>query len=76
MSVRLGVPPMKSQGRRVKIVLWQEGGGWLGYLHDYPDYWTQGATVRDLKEHLKDLYRDIQSGEIPSIRKLEELLIS
>jgi predicted RNase H-like HicB family nuclease len=48
----------------VKIVVWEEDGGWLGYLQDYPDYWTQGETLDDLKEHLKDLYHDV-SDECP-----------
>ncbi len=43
----------------VKIVYWQEGDDWLGYLQDYPDYWTQGETLDELKEHLKELYHDI-----------------
>lgn len=60
----------------VKFVHWQEDGGWLGYLQDYPDYWTQGESLEDLKEHLQDLYRDITSGEIPGIRKVEEMIVS
>jgi len=59
----------------VKILYWKEDGAWLGYLQDYPDYWSQGKTLKDLKEHLKDLYADITSGEIPAIRKVEELVI-
>jgi predicted RNase H-like HicB family nuclease len=38
----------------VKYVHWQEGDWWLGYLEEYPDYWTQGETLQDLVEHLKD----------------------
>ena len=49
----------------VKFVYWEDDGVWLGYLQDYPDYWTQGATFDDLKEYLLDLYRDLASGEIP-----------
>jgi predicted RNase H-like HicB family nuclease len=60
---------------RVKIVCWEEEGGWLGYLQEYPDYWTQGKTLKDLKVHLQDLYRDLTSGEIPSVRRVEELAI-
>jgi predicted RNase H-like HicB family nuclease len=60
----------------VKIVVWEEGGAWLGYLQDYPDYWTQGKTRKDLKEHLQDLHLDVTSGEIHGIRKVEELVIS
>ncbi len=59
----------------VKIVYWQDGEAWIGYLQDYPDYWTQGASLEDLKEHLRDLHQDVTSGEIPGIRKVEELVV-
>ena len=60
----------------IKFVYWQEDDAWIGYLQDYPDYWTQGESLDDLKEHLEDLYRDLTSGEIPAVRKVEELIIS
>jgi predicted RNase H-like HicB family nuclease len=59
----------------IKIVIWQEDGGWLGYLQDYPDYWTQGDTLEDLKEHLKDLYQNVTGGQIPGVRKVEDLVV-
>ncbi|MFO0928354.1 MAG: type II toxin-antitoxin system HicB family antitoxin [Gemmataceae bacterium] len=46
----------------VKYVSWQEGETWLGYLQEYPDYWTQGETLADLKEHLRDLYIDLSGA--------------
>ena len=47
----------------IKFVHWQEGDCWLGYyLQDYPDYWTQGESLDDLKAHLTDLYADVTSG--------------
>ena len=58
------------------IIVWEEDGAWLGYLQEYPDYWTQGDTLDDLKEHLRDLYSDLTSGEIPGVRKVEELVLS
>lgn len=60
----------------VKIIYWEEEGAWLGYLAEFPDYWTQGETLDDLREHLRDLYADLSSGEIPGIRRAEELLLS
>lgn len=60
----------------VKIVFWEDDGAWLGYLQEYPDYWTQGETLDELKEHLKDLYLDIIDGLIPGIRKVEELVVA
>jgi len=61
--------------RRLKFIYWQENGWWLGYLQDYPDYWTQGRTLQDLKEHLEDLHHELTSGEIPGIRRVGELVI-
>ena len=55
--------------RTVKYLHWQEDDAWLGYLEDYPDYWTQGETLDDLIEHLKDVYADMSSGHIPGARK-------
>jgi hypothetical protein len=59
----------------LKYVHWQEGDGFLGYLVDYPDYWTQGESPDDLKDHLVDLFRDITSGELPGIRRVDDLKI-
>jgi len=60
----------------VKFINWEEDGAWIGYLDEYPDYWTQGETSDDLNEHLLDLYRDLTSGQIPGIRKVDELVVS
>ena len=62
--------------KTLKIVVWQEADGWLGYFQDYPDYWSQGESLDDLKEHLTDLYKDLTSGELTGIRKVEDLVIS
>lgn len=58
-----------------KYIYWQDQGKWLGYLQDYPDYWTQGESLEDLQVHLRDLYLDLTSGEIPGVRKLAELTL-
>ena len=60
----------------VKYVYWEEDGAWLGYLQDFPDYWTQGETLEDLREHLRDLYTDLSSGQLPGIRKVDDLVVS
>lgn len=61
---------------RVRMIYWEQDGGWLGYLEEFPDYWTQGDSLGELREHLKDLYLDLTSGELPGIRKAEELIVS
>ncbi len=56
-----------------RYVYWQDGDQWLGYFEEYPDYMTQGESLEDLRESLKDLFLDLTSGEIPGIRKVAEL---
>ncbi len=59
-----------------RYVYWRHGEHWLGYFEEYPDYWTQGETLEDLRNHLKDLFRDLTSGEIPGIRRVAELSLT
>lgn len=60
----------------MKYIYWQDGVAWLGYLEEFPDYLTQGASLDDLKEHLKDLYEDLTGGEIPGVRHEAELVFA
>ena len=59
-----------------KYVYWQDDDMWLGYLEEYPDYWTQGETEAELKENLLDIYQELTGGKIPNVRKVAELEVS
>jgi predicted RNase H-like HicB family nuclease len=57
-----------------RFTYWKEDDGkYLGYLNQYPDHWTQGDTLEDLKEHLRDLHLTFAAEEIPEIKKEAEL---
>jgi predicted RNase H-like HicB family nuclease len=60
----------------MKYVYWQDEGMWLGYLEDYPDYMTQGVSLEELQENLKDILKELTSGIIPCVRKVAELQVS
>ena len=60
----------------VRYVYWQDQGVWLGYVENYPDYMTQGETLEELQENLRDLYSDLTGGEIPGVRQVAELRIA
>lgn len=57
----------------IRYFYWQDGEMWLGHLEEFPDYLTQGETLEELQENLKDLYNDLTSGQIPGVRHLAEL---
>ena len=46
---------------------------WLGYFEDFPDYITQGESLAELQDNLRDLYGELTGGEIPAIRSVAEL---
>ncbi|WP_318780363.1 type II toxin-antitoxin system HicB family antitoxin [Atlanticothrix silvestris] len=59
-----------------KYIYWQDDDMWLGYLEEYPDYWTQGETEEELRENLLDIYSELTSGTIQNIRRVAELEVS
>jgi len=60
-----------------RITYWKEGDGrYLGYLNAYPEHWTQGDDLVDLKEQLRDLYQTFSTEDIPGICKEEELEVA
>ena len=42
----------------MRYVYWQAGDMWLGYIEEFPDYMTQGQTLEELEENLKDIYQE------------------
>ena len=51
-----------------KYTYWQADEMWLGYLEEYPDYWTQGENEEELRDNLLDLHTELTSGAIPNVR--------
>ena len=62
--------------KTVQYTFWQDGEFYIGFLNDYPDYETQGYSKDELIENLKSLLIDVESSEIPFIKKVEELVIA
>ena len=58
-----------------KFIYYQEDDMWIGWLEEFPDYRTQGQTLDDLRENLKDIYEELMSGGIPHVRRVGELVV-
>jgi len=56
-----------------KFVYYEDGGMFIGWLDEYPDYWTQGETLDELVENLKDIYSHLSDISKPRIWKVGEL---
>lgn len=51
---------------------WRDDDFYLGFFNSYPGYWTQGESKDELIENLMDL----ESGEVPYVRKVEGLSLT
>lgn len=45
--------------KTVRCIYWQDDDMWLGYIEEFPDYMTQGETLNELQENLKDIFDDL-----------------
>ena len=61
---------------KTTYVYWQHEDQWIGYLQEFPDYWTQGSSREELEEHLEDLRKDLTNEAIPEVRRVAELPVS
>lgn len=62
--------------KTIKFTSWQDGDFYIGFLNDYPDYQTQAHNKDELIENLRDLLADLESEQIPYVRKVEELQVA
>ena len=62
--------------KKMKFIYYEEDGMLVGFLEEYPDYRTQGETLEELKQNLKEIYNDLNSGEIPHVYHVDELVLA
>ncbi|WP_242475040.1 type II toxin-antitoxin system HicB family antitoxin [Thiohalocapsa halophila] len=59
--------------KKLRFVYWQDDAFWLGYLEEFPDYMTQGESLDELEENLRDIYKELTSDTLPLVRRVGEL---
>jgi predicted RNase H-like HicB family nuclease len=50
---------------RLTMVYWKGERFWLGKLLEYPEIMTQGETIEELEENLRDAYRLVVLEDVP-----------
>jgi predicted RNase H-like HicB family nuclease len=48
------------------MIYWKSEHFWVGKLLDYPDIWTQGETLEELEENMKDAFQLMTSEDCPN----------
>ena len=60
---------------QLKMVYWKGEKFWLGKLLERPEIMTQGETIEELEENLKDAYRSLVLDDVPQDCQTKEISI-
>jgi predicted RNase H-like HicB family nuclease len=61
--------------KQLTMVYWQGEKFWLGKLLEYPEIMTQGKTLEELEENLKDAYKLLIMDDVPAHYQTKEITV-
>jgi len=61
--------------KRVTMVYWKGEHFWLGKLLEHPDIMTQGETLEELEENLRDAYHLMVMDDVPENHQTKEIAV-
>ncbi len=61
--------------KNVTMIYWKSEKFWLGKLLEYPQIMTQGETLEELEENLKDAYLSMVMEDVPERYQTKEIAI-
>ncbi len=57
------------------MIYWKGEKYWLGKLLEHPEIMTQGETLEELEENIKDAYLLMAMDEVPEEHQVREIVI-
>lgn len=61
---------------KLKMIYWKGEKFWVGKLVEHPEIMTQGETLEELEENMKDAYMLMTMEDVPEKHKVKELTLS
>lgn len=60
---------------KLRMVFWKGERFWVGKLLDHPEIMTQGETLEELEENMRDAYRLMVLDDVPEHHEIKELAL-
>ena len=60
---------------KMMMIYWKGEKFWLGKLLEHPEIMTQGETLEELEENIKDAYLMMVMEDVPQEHGLKEIAI-
>ena len=61
---------------KLKMVYWKGKKYWVGRLLEHPEIMTQGETLEELEENMKEAYLLMAMDDVPEEHKIKELTLT
>lgn len=61
--------------KKLTLMYWKEKNFWLGKLLEYPEIMTQGKTIKELVENIKDAYSLMVLDDVPNNYQAKEIIV-
>ncbi|MDZ7641645.1 MAG: type II toxin-antitoxin system HicB family antitoxin [Desulfurivibrio sp.] len=61
--------------KKLTIIYWRGSQFWLGKFLDHPEIMSQGETLEELEENLRDAYRMILLDDVPTDHQVREIAL-
>jgi predicted RNase H-like HicB family nuclease len=61
--------------KKLTMVYWKSDRFWLGKLLEHPEIMTQGETLEELEENLRDAYRMMALDDVPDTYEVKEIVL-
>ena len=60
---------------KMNMIYWKSDKFWLGKILEHPEIMTQGETLEELEENLKDAYLMMAMDDVPERYETKEIAI-
>lgn len=60
---------------KMTMIYWKGKKYWLGKLLEHPEIMTQGRTIKELEENIKDAYFLMAMDDVPEEHKIKKIAI-
>lgn len=57
------------------LIYWKGDKFWLGKLLEHPEIMTQGETLEELEENVRDAYRMMALEDVPEDYQVKEIAL-
>ena len=61
---------------KLKMIYWEGEKFWVGKLVEHPEIMSQGETLEELEENLKDAFMMMTMDDVPAKHKVKELTLA